>query len=474
MLTSMAVLHLLSSNPVYWFQEAPMALPFRALGALLIYLPLALLTPLLLQEGVAEDDRPGWEYARTRSLGFRLAAFLGGVALALLMRQNAWNGLWFLPLLGVLARLARLEAQQAEHVSRERMRSRLDRVSGELQATRDSLVGVREELHHKIDAYVLLDDLSQSVANSASTARTLDLILNSAWRLVQCQTVVLFLEEDGALVPAAFHSPLEERLHSWRLLNLNEPGVERAWRTGQVQLWSMPMKVFEGELAAVALPVRGLGVLYVGKSSADPFTERQLHLLSILSNQAAVALQASRRLEALEKAWQAESRTRGKLQDWLKSLDGLLEASRSISLCLRVEPLLDELEAWLMRLVPHDYRLISLSEFESTRREHGPPLHPEAEREVLGLLQGRPLPLLLEDLSVSRYAGCFPGAVSLLAVPLVGEGGPMGAVLLAGPTPFTREQQHLLAILAYQAGVALQNAHLHSLWVDAYRKLQAS
>ncbi len=371
---------------------------------------------------------------RLRAFPLRLAAVGLGALLTLSMQADPWRGLWIVLLLPWLWRTARLEAEQAELAVRARMAGQIRRLEGKLEQTREVLDDTNRSLNEQVDDFSLLDELTARLTSADTRERVLDLVLGATQKAIPCESLVLFWVEAGRPAPLRFQSPSAEKLRSWDLLKLREPAVEQAHALGRPVQGSSELM---GEYCLTA-PIADVGVLYLG--GPHPFTQRQVHMVSVLARQTGVALESVERFREADRG----ARTARKLQEWLGRIDLLLEASRALSSNLRqpIEPL----EEWVRAMVPHDsYELLT----------EGP---------LLDLLQETKAPLLLEQLEGSPYAR--PGMSCLLAFPLVGAD---QAVVLCSHQEgsFTREHQHLMGILAFHAGIALQNA-------DAHRRLQES
>jgi GAF domain-containing protein len=108
------------------------------------------------------------------------------------------------------------------------------------------------------------------------------------------------------------------------------------------------------------------------------------------------------------------------------------------------------------------------------RRQHGERSEPSFFFDVLDRVE----PVVIEDSSASdrvsaSYVRAF-GVRSLMALPLVADGQPIGAVVLAERDHlrvFTKEEVQLAQGLALQAAVAIKNARLHAL-AEEERQLQ--
>jgi hypothetical protein len=111
---------------------------------------------------------------------------------------------------------------------------------------------------------------------------------------------------------------------------------------------------------------------------------------------------------------------------------------------------------------------------ELWKRQHGERSQPSFLFEVLD----RGQPLVVEDAAAHELVGPGYGEAfgvrSLLALPLVADGQPIGAAVLAQrdrSRTFTREEVQLAQGLAHQAAVAIKNARLHAL-AEEERHLQ--
>ena len=108
------------------------------------------------------------------------------------------------------------------------------------------------------------------------------------------------------------------------------------------------------------------------------------------------------------------------------------------------------------------------------RRQHGERSEPSFFFDVLDRVE----PVVIEDSSASdqvspSYARAF-GVRSLMALPLIADGQPIGAVVLAERSQlraFTKEEVQRAQGLALQAAVAIKNARLHAL-AEEERHLQ--
>ncbi|MEW6282909.1 MAG: ATP-binding protein, partial [Candidatus Eremiobacterota bacterium] len=271
-----------------------------------------------------------------------------------------------------------------------------------------------------------------------------------------------------------------EALASPRLLKTREPLVESAFSRSGDPVQGTPGPLFPGEAVAVAVGVEELGTLYVGRAEAEPFGRRELHLLTVVAAQAGTALKSSRWMEAQQQELRHHAQAHTALQDWVQGLDTLLEASRSLASSLDPTAALDRLEEALQQLVPSERRVVVLLGAGDspirTVRDSLPSQDEAVLAEIIWAVIHNQRPLLIEDLRTSRFFGVSGEHLSLLAAPMTTERGPVGALVLTSErgAAFSRQAMHLVAILGYQAAVALNNAELHAQTIAAYDRLRTS
>ena len=214
---------------------------------------------------------------------------------------------------------------------------------------------------------------------------------------------------------------------------------------------------------------RAIGALVVLRSVVRPFTAHQIALLKTFAEQATIALEnarLSRELEArnhdLAEALGRETATGAILGVISRSptdIEPVLSAvaESAARLCHAYDATVFRLEGDVLRLAAH----------------HGPvtarPTLP-LSRDTLGgrsILEGRPVQVadaLIDDdefPGISRFAREH-GHRTLLSVPLLREGVPIGAIQLRRTevAPFTDTQIALLQTFADQAVIAIENVRL--------------
>ncbi|HET9488788.1 MAG TPA: GAF domain-containing protein [Methylomirabilota bacterium] len=223
-----------------------------------------------------------------------------------------------------------------------------------------------------------------------------------------------------------------------------------------------------------------LGVIIVYRHEVRPFTDDQIALVETFADQAAIAIENARLLSELQ-ARNAD------LTDALEQQTATAEILRVTSSSpTDVQPVFDTIaqnarrlcEAGSSQVVIYDGELMHLQALDNTDPERT-----EALRSVFpmrphrgsaagrAILSGRPVhvPDLREDREYDIRAVVSAGLASVLSVPMLRDGVPIGSInvhIWGTPRPFSDRQVALLQTFADQAVIAIQNVRL-------FRELEA-
>jgi GAF domain-containing protein len=246
--------------------------------------------------------------------------------------------------------------------------------------------------------------------------------------------------------------------------DISEGGRQRARAIGQRTWVGVPM-LREGT---------PIGALAVARAEVKPFSEREIALLQTFADQAVIAIENVRLFTELE--------TRNaELTETLARQTATGEVLRAISRAQTdAQPVFDIIAASALRLcgavsslvVLHDGELIHLAAIENVNPKGAEALrHAVPRRADEGSAAGRAvrtrgivtIPDTIEDPAFDlKGVAETAGYRSILAVPMLRDGEPIGVIAVLGPEPgpFSDRQIELLQTFADQAVIAIENVRL--------------
>jgi GAF domain-containing protein/CheY-like chemotaxis protein len=349
---------------------------------------------------------------------------------------------------------------------------------------------LRESLQQQTATADVLKVISRSTFN---LDKVLDTLVESATRLCDADHAWLFQREGNFLRWAASYGHTAD-VHA-RIRNFFQPldvPLDRGSVTGRAAVeaqvvhvtdvladpdyvWGEAQKV-AGYRAAIGAPLLSkghvVGVIFVGKTVPQPFSGKQIELVTTFADQAVIAIENVRLLNELRESLQQQTATADVLRV-ISSSPGELE------------PVFDSMLENATRLCEAKYGMLWLFEDGGFRPValHGVPPALAEERRRDSILQPDPdLPLArlprtkklihIADITkeTSYLRGSRPlvaladvgGARTLLAVPMLKENELIGAIAIYRQEvrPFTDKQIELVTNFASQAVIAIENVRL--------------
>ena len=345
------------------------------------------------------------------------------------------------------------------------------------------------------------DDLTESLEQQTATAdvlkvisrstfdlqTVLDTLVESAAQLCQAYNSVVFLRHGDGLRVSAHYGPIP--------MDFAEFPVGRAWVNGRAFVDRAPVHVYDlqastnefpdgaemalrlGHRTILAVPLlredEAIGALSIRRTEVNPFTEKQIELLTTFADQAVIAIENVRLFEA------EQQRTR-ELSEALEQQTATSEVLSVISSSPgELEPVFQTMLANAVRICGAEFCNLSLfdgNELRIAAMHNAPPALEELRRArpVIDLKTSISGPLVrtkkavhIADLAAEEpYASSalakVGGARTALAIPMLREDTLVGqiAIYRQEVRPFTDKQIELVQNFAAQAVIAIENTRL--------------
>jgi signal transduction histidine kinase len=372
------------------------------------------------------------------------------------------------------------------------------------RAKRRSVSGPSKDLKEAREQQAATAEILKVIASSPGDVQpVLQALAISALRLCEALSATVLLRDGEVLIPRAHVGPL--------LAPLGErQSLHRGWVTGRAVLdrvtihvpdlletseseypFGKTMALKYGHRATLAVPLIrdgwAIGAILVRRRDPRPFSGRQIALLETFADQAVIALGNVRLFE------EVQARTRDlqeSLQQQTATADVLKVISRS---AFDLQTVLDTLtesaaqlceaeSAHIFRCYGTTYRLAACRGYSREYEEHMRQRLFEPGRDsIVGRIaldhHMVHIPDVLTDPEYSQPESQKLGRWrTMLGVPLVREGVPIGALTLTRSVvkPFTDKQIELVTTFADQAVIAIENVRLFNETQEALERQTAT
>jgi signal transduction histidine kinase len=359
------------------------------------------------------------------------------------------------------------------------------------------------ELRESLQQQTATADVLKVISRSAFDLQTvLDTLVISAGRLCEAENVQIFLRE-GEVYQLAAHNGFSLEYQEYVKQHPIAPG--RGTLTARTALLGTPVHIpdvladpeytwLEGQRlagfrAAFGVPLiregSCIGVMAMTRGMPRPFTTRQMELVTTFADQAVIAIENVRLFD------EVQARTE-ELSESLRQQTATAEVLKTISrTAFDLQRVLETLLENAVRICGAKHGMIFRYDGECCHAAAAYDVPPGSlelwERTPIragrGTTVGRALlerrPVQIPDVQADpEYdfpeAQKLQGLRTVLAVPLLREGVPLGTIVLykTEVAPFTVKQIELLTTFADQAVIAIQNVRLFDEIQDKNRQLQ--
>lgn len=386
----------------------------------------------------------------------------------------------FLVLAIALAKSANIACEIIKIEESSRLKKRLKTSAAKLKDAQLEKSRTDAELSQKIDELTLLELMTKTLSGS-ELADTCRMTANLLMRLMPLETCAIFANiGNSKLEPLYWRSPHDKTFASWDLLNCREAILEQAScgeiRTGNCA-GSLP------EICKAAVPIGNHAVLYAGRNKSENFSEKEINILKIAAKAAESAWQPAQMLEMRRRAISKLETDNTELAKKSNKLEVIASSIGEIMSLETSEELLAAIEKLVRQIVDADHVSLLIKENRLQSEITVPAANNCEIRQINALMEladaacANKVPLLIDDISQTRFASPDPKTKAVLAIPFprIGESSHDAIIVEShSEASFSRLDRDLLTMLAYQASQILRNNELRHHLTKALEDLRNS
>jgi GAF domain-containing protein len=335
----------------------------------------------------------------------------------------------------------------------------------------------------KNDFFNAITGISRALGTTLNLDEILDLIVRSAVKTMQGKASSLFLldEEKGIYIPVARTGLSKNYVHAGldHVREIMPELIKKGYihyldAAADTRAANREMKKKEGIVSVLVVPVmvRGqmIGTLCLYTATARKFSKQEIEFLTVLAEQGGMAIEHARLVKKLRDNTKmfldlaAGVNASLDLKDILQALT--TEVAKAIGVKAATIRLLDEERTNL--------KLVASYGLSEKYLKKGPI---SAEKSIAEALNGKPV--VVKDASADKGVQYKrekkeEGIVSILCVPIKAKEEVIGVLRLYSATPrnFTEDDIMQVTALAYQGGLAIQNASLYLMLKSDIKELK--
>jgi GAF domain-containing protein len=335
----------------------------------------------------------------------------------------------------------------------------------------------------KNDFFNAITGISRALGTTLNLDEILDLIVRSAVKTMKGKASSLFLldEEKGIYIPVARTGLSKNYVHAGldHVREIMPELIKKGYihyldAAADTRAANREMKKKEGIVSVLVVPVmvRGqmIGTLCLYTATARKFSKQEIEFLTVLAEQGGMAIEHARLVKKLRDNTKmfldlaAGVNASLDLKDILQALT--TEVAKAIGVKAATIRLLDEERTNL--------KLVASYGLSEKYLKKGPI---SAEKSIAEALNGKPV--VVKDASADKGVQYKrekkeEGIVSILCVPIKAKEEVIGVLRLYSATPrnFTEDDIMQVTALAYQGGLAIQNASLYLMLKSDIKELK--